>query len=64
MVAIPETLVGRAKDGAATVTLWSDADKKYAAKLREIAPVGRSGDANLSRKILAAGRRRQAFRSA
>jgi RND family efflux transporter MFP subunit len=38
VVAIPETLVGRAKDGAATVTLWSDADKKYAAKLREIAP--------------------------
>src|SRR5436305_3671733 len=38
VVAIPETLVGRAKDGTATVTLWSDADKKYAAKLREIAP--------------------------
>ena len=38
VVAIPETLLGRAKDGAATVTLWSDADKKYAAKLREIAP--------------------------
>src|SRR6202163_3812294 len=38
VVAIPETLVGRAKDGTATVTLWSDADKKYAAKLREVAP--------------------------
>jgi RND family efflux transporter MFP subunit len=38
VVAIPETLVGRAKSGTATVTLWSDADKKYAAKLREIAP--------------------------
>jgi RND family efflux transporter MFP subunit len=38
VVAIPETLVGRAKDGVATVTLWSDADKKYAAKLREVAP--------------------------
>src|SRR6202051_2211194 len=36
--AIRETLVGRAKDGTATVTLWSDADKKYAAKLREVAP--------------------------
>jgi multidrug efflux pump subunit AcrA (membrane-fusion protein) len=34
----PETLVGRAKDGIATVTLWSDANKKYTAKLREIAP--------------------------
>ncbi len=38
VVAIPETLVGRAKVGTATVTLWSDADRKYAAKLREIAP--------------------------
>src|SRR4051795_5802568 len=38
VVAIPETLVGRAKDGTATVTLWSDADKKYTAKLREVAP--------------------------
>lgn len=38
VVAIPETLVGRAKDGAASVTLWSDPDKTYAAKLREIAP--------------------------
>ena len=38
VVAIPETLVGRAKTGVATVTLWSDANKKYAAKLREIAP--------------------------
>jgi RND family efflux transporter MFP subunit len=38
VVAIPETLVGRAKDGAASVTLWSEANKKYVAKLREIAP--------------------------
>src|SRR5436305_565167 len=38
VVAIPETLVQRAKDGRASVTLWSDPDKKYAAKLREIAP--------------------------
>src|SRR6478672_5276380 len=38
VVAIPETLVGRAKSGIASVTLWSDAEKKYAAKLREIAP--------------------------
>jgi len=37
-VAIPETLLGRAKDGVATVTLWSDPDCKYEAKLREIAP--------------------------
>ena len=37
-VAIPETLVGRAKEGVASVTLWSEPDKKYAAKLREIAP--------------------------
>src|SRR5256885_2864234 len=38
VVAIPETLLGRAKDGTASVTLWSDPDQKYAAKLREIAP--------------------------
>ncbi len=38
VVAIPETLVGRAKAGTATVTLWSDADRKYIARLREIAP--------------------------
>src|SRR3954464_10121043 len=38
VVAIPETLLARARDGAASVTLWSDPDKKYAAKRREIAP--------------------------
>jgi len=38
VVAIPETLLNRAKSGVATVTLWSDAEKKYAAKLREVAP--------------------------
>src|SRR3954451_9331078 len=38
VVAIPETLLGRARDGAASVSLWSEPDKTYAAKLREIAP--------------------------
>jgi RND family efflux transporter MFP subunit len=38
VVAIPETLLGRAKDGVASVTLWSEPNKKYLAKLREIAP--------------------------
>jgi RND family efflux transporter MFP subunit len=38
VVAIPETLVERAKAGSASVTLWSEPDKKYAAKLREISP--------------------------
>ncbi len=38
VVAIPETLVERAKTGTASVTLWSEPDKKYAAKLREISP--------------------------
>src|ERR1700716_2445135 len=38
VVAIPETLLGRAKDGIASVTLWSEPNKKYRAKLREIAP--------------------------
>src|SRR5215467_4452053 len=38
VVAIPETLVGRAKAGVASVSLWSEPNKTYAAKLREIAP--------------------------
>jgi RND family efflux transporter MFP subunit len=38
VVAVPETLVQRAKEGSAKVTLWSEADKTYTAKLREIAP--------------------------
>jgi RND family efflux transporter MFP subunit len=38
VVAIPETLLGRAKEGTATVTLWSEPGKTYAAKLREVAP--------------------------
>ena len=37
-VAIPETLVEHARTGTAYVTLWSEPDKKYEAKLREIAP--------------------------
>ncbi len=38
VVAIPETMVNFAKQGAASVTLWSEPNKKYAAKLRELAP--------------------------
>lgn len=38
VVGIPETMVGRAKSGTATVTLWSEPGKQYAARLREIAP--------------------------
>ena len=38
VVAIPETLMGRAKEGVASVSLWSEPNKKYEAKLREIAP--------------------------
>lgn len=38
VVAIPETLVGRARSGVASVMLWSEPNRKYAAKLREIAP--------------------------
>jgi len=37
-VAIPETLLSRAKEGTATVSLWSEPNKKYLAKLREFAP--------------------------
>src|SRR6516225_1985690 len=38
VVAIPETLIARAKSGTATVTLWSEPDRKYEARLREISP--------------------------
>jgi RND family efflux transporter MFP subunit len=38
VVAIPETLLNRAKEGTASVSLWSEPNKKYVAKLREIAP--------------------------
>jgi RND family efflux transporter MFP subunit len=38
VVSIPETLLDRARTGTASVTLWSEPDKKYTAKLREIAP--------------------------
>jgi RND family efflux transporter MFP subunit len=38
VVAVPETLLGRAKDGVASVSLWSEPNKKYAARLREVAP--------------------------
>jgi RND family efflux transporter MFP subunit len=38
VVAIPESLVERARTGTASVTLWSNADRRYAARLRELAP--------------------------
>ncbi len=59
VVAIPETLVERAKTGSATVTLWSEPNRKYAAKLREISPSADPSDPHLSRQILAARRWRQ-----
>ncbi|KIZ46929.1 MULTISPECIES: efflux RND transporter periplasmic adaptor subunit [Rhodopseudomonas] len=39
VVAVPETLIGRARDGSASVSLWSEPGKTYTAKLREIAPM-------------------------
>jgi RND family efflux transporter MFP subunit len=39
VVAIPETLVARARDGVAKVSLWSDPGRQYQAKLRELAPM-------------------------
>src|SRR6516225_6211061 len=38
VVAIPETLLARAKSAEARVTIWSRPDKHYAARLRELAP--------------------------
>src|SRR3954462_11169814 len=38
VVAIPETLLERARTGTASVTVWPEPGKTYAARLREIAP--------------------------
>ena len=38
VVAIPETLLARAKSGEAQVSIWSNPDKRYVARLRELAP--------------------------
>ena len=38
VVAIPETLLTRAQYGEATVSVWSQPEKHYIAKLRELAP--------------------------
>ena len=38
VVALPETWLSEARQARSTVTLWSDPNKKYVAKLREIAP--------------------------
>lgn len=38
VVAVPETLVARAQGGDAQVSLWSDPDRQYTARLRELAP--------------------------
>lgn len=37
-VALPEAFVARTRDGAASVTLWSDPGRVYRAKLRELSP--------------------------
>jgi RND family efflux transporter MFP subunit len=38
VVAIPETLLTRAKSGEAQVSIWSEPGKRHVAKLRELAP--------------------------
>jgi RND family efflux transporter MFP subunit len=38
VVAIPETLLAHARSGEAHVSIWSQPDKLYVAKLRELAP--------------------------
>jgi len=44
----PKTLLARAKDGVASVTLWSERSGKYAAEGCAGSRLRRSGDANLS----------------
>jgi RND family efflux transporter MFP subunit len=38
VVSIPESRIDGARNAAATVTLWADADRVYEAKLREVSP--------------------------
>jgi RND family efflux transporter MFP subunit len=38
VVAIPESLLTRTRAGEARVAIWSEPDKRYAARLRELAP--------------------------
>jgi RND family efflux transporter MFP subunit len=38
VVAIPETLLTRARSGEAQVSIWSEPNKRHVAKLRELAP--------------------------
>ncbi len=38
VVAIPETMLARARSGEARVSVWSNARRHYAARLRELAP--------------------------
>lgn len=38
VVAVPEALLSRVRQGEASVTLWSDRDRRYAAHLRELSP--------------------------
>jgi len=38
VVAIPESLLTRARSGEAQVSIWTEPDRRYAARLRELAP--------------------------
>jgi RND family efflux transporter MFP subunit len=38
VIAVPEAQVAAVRDGAASLSLWSAPDKRYAAKLRELSP--------------------------
>jgi RND family efflux transporter MFP subunit len=38
VVAIPETMLARARTGEARISVWSNPGKRYVAKLRELAP--------------------------
>ncbi len=38
VVALPETWLGEVRGSAATVSLWSDGERRYAARLRELSP--------------------------
>ena len=42
LVAVPETMLERARQGAASISLWSEAGKVYPAQLRELSPMADS----------------------
>jgi multidrug efflux pump subunit AcrA (membrane-fusion protein) len=64
VVAIPETLLARAKSGGAQVSIWSEPGRNYVREASRTRTLGGSSDTDLPRKVFHAGsRRRRATRN-